>query len=276
MHTITVWPLFLFYCFPIFSQQPVPVELVAKPEAYSFALSGSLLGNVDKEEIDAATNDAQASGRVFLDANLTPRLFTSIHINAVQNKNYRLDSAGMAGLSFAHNNYRFNVCIAYRSDIPVGYYNIFGDYSISSATYQKTTHKAVGSMEFTTYKINLGLQFMWEAEWDQHLIVHGSIKVNRMWIEDPPGDRQALEKVFKHTGDQPLARVYNGFSLKTTIQLNNISIYCETQNNYNAEISGHRSSIPSYTKHTYYSIGLTTTSTAILGKRKEGKKAPDG
>lgn len=262
------------------SQQTAPVELITQPETYSFALSGSLAGNIDNEELDTDTRNGRASGRLFLDANISKRLLASIHINALQTRNYALDTANIANLAFSHNNYKFYLGLVYQGKQSTeGSHSWFGNYSISSVHLADSITGAGSNLAFTMYRINLGIKLMWQADWDQDLLVHGAIKLNRLWLEDPAGKSKALEKAFGLAPEESLMRIYNGFGLKTTIQLNNISIFFETQLNYNSEGTPGQISIPGFMDHTFYSVGFTSNSTAILGKRKsvdaEEKKPPE-
>ena len=262
--------ILLLQSIEVFAQQPVPIELTTNPEKYNFAISGMLMGNVDEDELNVNTKNTKTSGRLFLDANITPRLFTSIHINAIKHSNaISTDTFDLASLSFTHNDYKFNFSLAYRYNAKVTFANLFMDYSISELTLEKAVYLQKELLELSVFKFNLGVQIFWQADWDQSLLVSAALKVNRMWVEDNPTDPRALERAFNLPHEETFIRKYNGFSFKTTIQLNNISIFCETQQNYASFDGGPRKAIPGFTKHTFYSVGFTTTSTAILGKRKE-------
>lgn len=257
----------------LLAQQVAPVELESDPDNYSFALSGSLIGNVDNEKLDTDTRNGRASGRLFLDAYLTKRLFASVHINALQSRDYLLDTSNIANLAFSHNSYKFYLGLEYKGkETEAGKHSWFANYSISGVHIEDSLRSITPDLEFTLYRINLGVKFRWKADWDQNLLVHGSLKFNRFWIEDPAGRKRSLETAFGIASDEKLVRVYNGFGMKMIIQLNNISIFFETQANYPIKEQRDRTPIPGFVDHTFYSIGFTSNSTAILGKRK--KKEP--
>ena len=265
----------IFICTAASAQQQIPIELLSAPDKYNFAISGILTGNIDEDKLDVNTKKGQTSGKVFLDAYVTPKLFTSIHINAVKKTfNKSVDSFDLANLSFIHNDYKFNFAIAWQHQAKYTFYKLFFDYSISELDLEKQVINIEEQYSLNTFKLNLGVQVFWKADWDQNLVVNAALKVNKMWLEDNPADAAALEKAFAIDPADKFIRKYNGFSFKTTIQLNTISIFCETQRNFSAFKGGTNKAIPGFTNHTFYSIGFTTTSTAILGKRKNIKVNP--
>ena len=266
----------------VYAQQIMPVELLINPNEYSFALSGMIAGDIAENSLeDVSVKNTKTSGRLFLDANLNNRFFTSVHINALNNYQHNTffdDTLDLAKLAFKHNDYKFNGSLGCRFKNKYFNYHIFADYVISSLGISDMLYgKTPVFLELNVFKINIGAQAFWKADWEQNLLVHFSLKLNKLWLENPVSSGRALENKLNLSNEERLHKQYYGCSFKTAIQLNHIAVYCETQIHFRKKTNGHDKDInyreiPGFTKRTFYAIGVATTSTAILGKKKKKEK----
>ena len=254
----------------LFAQQVVPIELVAHPKDYSFAISGMISGNVAEEDLDVNMRNASAAGKLFFDANFSEHFYSSIHFNAISTKQTLYsDSLDVATLAFKHNDYSFNFSLGgklYGKKSMI--YQFFSDYSISKTNLVHQMPKGVEKLDFNAYKVNLGFQFYWKADWDQDLLVSTSLKFNRMWLELSKQQMPILKDALKISAEEHLLTAYSGFSFKATVQLNHLAVFCETQYQWKTKKGHGFKEVPGYTGITFYSIGIITSSTAILGKKK--------
>ncbi|NNC96366.1 MAG: hypothetical protein HKN92_12470 [Chitinophagales bacterium] len=269
---------FLFASLPIKAQQILPIKLITEPEKFSFALSGIFTGNLSNSDFTLDKSSKEASGQIYLDAVISEMFTGSVHINAISSKNYfDVDSLDLSALAFSQNSYTFDISLKAQHKNEQNIYSGFLDYAISTAdfkTYQNWEEPELNQL--IMHKLNIGFEYSWIADWDQDLVVNTSLKYNFIVLDFPFEKEKYLYRTFSLSPDEALLNRYSGLSMKTSIQLNNIAIFFETQNNFKLFNRSQRIPIEGFTRQTFYSIGFTTTSTAILAERRKAPKRKVG
>lgn len=270
----------IVYMPEIRGQQLITPKLILEPDHYSFALSGLIGLNLKQQQNESGSPALNTSGKLTLDAWIFKQVIGSIRLYPGRKELlYKAKLADIQDLAFSQHHSFFNSSVSFHHPIDEELYlQYFLDFHISEFPMYYATDAKADSLNFGVNKTQIGAHVFWNANWEQDLILGFAMKMNyqRFHFHDPV--RNPFYQSYHPNADSktPLLIAYWGAGIKSSIQINSLSVYFETQYFFKGDDRHDNKAKTLFSGQNFYTIGLESNQAVILGKRKKSRTKKTG
>jgi hypothetical protein len=277
---IITFLIFQFFTVKIYSQQFIPIDLLAYPNLNRFSFSG--MGGANGADLKSASLSAQIS----FDLNILNTTGTTKKGNSklstfggsvkcnplLTTRILNLDSFSVKKLPFADNEHLVYLSVRYQTIIqnpenksdhttaPDFYRNFFGDIMVTPYKIKVDT----SSLSFTTLNLHAGLQLGILANWIGPIGFLISAQTNLLCIFEE--NERNVERVLNL--NRNVNNFYLGLGAKLIVQINDVGIFAEARQYLSL---GTDATIRDITKNPVWTVGVNTTGTVLSIKDKSIK-----